>query len=139
MSQRVVYIVDGRVKQISWIPDGRQPDAGWELSEVARLDDVKQQDGTYARPAAVPPRIISPLDFARLFTQQERIAIRTRRAAADAVAAVIDDWYALLELAGTVNLDHPDVAAGLTYMVAQGLLEDARRTAILAGTLPASR
>lgn len=82
------------------------------------------------------PRILSPLDFARLFTQAERIAVRTRQETNDTVARVVGDFYALVQLAGSVNLDHPDVAAALSYMVVNDLLTSDRRAAILRGEAP---
>ena len=98
---------------------------------------VHLSGGAWLDLPTVAPRVLSRLDFARLFTQEERILIRARRAAGDQVAAVIDDFYALLELAGDVNLDHVDVVAGLDFMVAQGLLTSLRKTAILDNQPPA--
>lgn len=87
--------------------------------------------------AAAPVRIISRLDFAQLFTAAERIAIRKRRATADAIADNIDDFYSLLDFTDAVHLDRAIVAAGLNYMAAQGLLTAARKDAILANQPPA--
>lgn len=89
------------------------------------------------KPAPPPVRVISRLDFAQLFTAAERIAIRKRRATADAVADNIDDFYSLLDFTDAVHLDRAIVAAGLTYMAAQGLLTAARKDAILANQPPA--
>ena len=85
-----------------------------------------------AEPPPVVTRVVSARDFARLFTQAERIAIRAAAEQSPALA----DFYALVELGGTVNLDHPDVAAGLTAMVGAGLLTTERKTAILANQTP---
>lgn len=75
-------------------------------------------------------RILSPLDFARLFTQAEDDAIE---ASADATVKFL---RRRLQLAQAVNLDHADVVNGTSVLVSKGLLTAARRTAILAGTPP---
>ena len=80
------------------------------------------------RPA--PVRVLSPLNFACLFTFAEEEAI-------DVLAdtnRTLKGWMWRLSLATTVNLDHPDVVNGTAYLVSKGLLTPARRTAILAGT-----
>lgn len=79
----------------------------------------------------VAPRVISKLDFARLFTQAEDVAI-------DASPDVDVRFLARrLRLADSVNLDHADVAAGLDVLIAKGLIASARKARILAGQPPA--
>lgn len=68
----------------------------------------------------VGPLMLSARDFLRLFTAQERIAIRT---SAD---QGVQDFIFLLEVEPMVNLRSPDVAAGLAYFVSLGLITEAR-------------
>ena len=69
--------------------------------------------------------ILTPLDFLRRFTPQERIAIR---AAAD---PVIEDGLHLLSLAQDVDTDHDDTQRFLGYLVAQGHLTQAASDRVL--------
>lgn len=72
------------------------------------------------------PRVVTARDFLRLFTTQERIAIRTSD------DAVVGDFLFLLQMEPTVNLKSPDVDAGLDYLTAQGLIAAGRKAEILA-------
>ena len=91
----------------------------------------KRWNGTAFEPIpAVPLRVISPLDFARLFTQAEDEAIDA------SIDTAVKFLRRRLNLATTVNFDHADVVNGTLLLVSKGLLTSARRTAILAGTLP---
>ncbi len=69
--------------------------------------------------AALPePRWMSQADFKRRLTAVERIAIRAARP----TDPIIDDFLDILDSTINVNLDDPDLVAGLGYMVATGLL-----------------
>ena len=93
----------------------------------------KRWNGTAFEPVVPPPvRTISRLDFARLFTAAEDIAIDD----AGVLNKTVRHLQRRLNLATTVNLDHADVVSGTAYLVSQGLLTEARRTAILAGIVP---
>ena len=87
-------------------------------------------NGTAFEPVVVAVRVLSRLDFARLFTQAEDIAIE------DSVDSAVKFLRRRLNMAQTVNLDHLDVVNGTSLLVSNGLLTAARRTAILAGTPP---
>jgi len=82
---------------------------------------------------ALPPIVIvSPLEFRRLFTQAERIAI-TQAGYTDAqVRVFLDDAAA----ADEINLSHDEVTTGVAYLQATGLVTADRAAAVLAGTPP---
>lgn len=87
-------------------------------------------------PPPPPKRVWALRDFHRLFTSAERIGISQRRTTTDATGLTLDDWYRLLEAGPEVDLRHPDLTAGLDFLVSAGLLTAARKTAILAGATP---
>lgn len=127
-----------RVRALAISPDDLGPPADfWDLvvsneTEV-EIGWTKLPDGTFTPPAASTVRNVSRREFARLFTPQERIAIR----AASASNPQLADLYELMTLDETVNLAHPDVSLGIGALVSAGLLTQARGAAILAGTAPA--
>lgn len=104
---------------------------------ITLADDAASVLGmTWTGSAFVPATTsitLEPLDFMRLFTQAERIAIRT----AAAGSGQLRDWYDQLTFARRVRLDHPEIVAGLQALQGAGLLTAARVTAILAGQPPA--
>ena len=72
---------------------------------------------------------MSKLDYLRLFTQEERIAIR----AAGKVNTVVEDYLHLLELTDEVNTGDAEVGDALAMMEAGGLLAVGRRNEVLNG------
>ncbi len=68
---------------------------------------------------------LTKLQFLRLFTTAERIAIR---ASAD---PVIVDFLQLLDLAQDVRLDDPDTVQGVHYLESEGLIAPGRAAEIL--------
>ena len=68
---------------------------------------------------------LTKLQFLRLFTTAERIAIR---ASSD---PVIVDFLQLLDLAQDVRLDDPDTVQGVHYLEAEGLIAHGRAHEIL--------
>ena len=75
--------------------------------------------------------LLTKLQFQRLFTQAERIAVR----AADNPAIV--DYRELGLLADGIDLADADVIAGVGYLEASGLIGSGRAAEVLAGTPPA--
>ena len=124
---RVMAVIPGEITPSQFwdeaFPDGTEVSAGW----------IKQPDGSFQPPETVIARNVTRRGFARLFTAAERIAIR----AASEASPELADMYEMMTLDETVNLDHPDVAAGMAALVTAGLLTQPRATAILAGTPPA--
>lgn len=139
MSQRRVTTDDATGNVLSeWMGGDEQsldPVPGRTHRTVTGADSYSGQRWNGAAFEAVvspPVRTISRLDFARLFSTAEDIALDD--------AAVLDKTVKHLQrrlnLATTVNLDHVDVVNGTAYLVSKGLLTAARRTTILAGTAP---
>lgn len=69
---------------------------------------------------------ITPLQFQRRFTVEERIAIR---ASSD---PLVIDWLELSKIAQGITLGDPDVIAGAAYLEQQGLIGPGRAAQILA-------
>jgi len=72
---------------------------------------------------------LSRYEFLNLFTQPERLAIRT----AGKTDVVIEDFLAMLDNAAGVYLTNPDVVAGINYFVQVEVLTQTRATEILNG------
>lgn len=64
-----------------------------------------------------PVRMLSPIDFARRFTLTEEAAID----ALSDIDRIVKVWIRRLSLATSVNLDHADVVAGLSYLKSVGI------------------
>ena len=86
-------------------------------------------------PPPPPPPVVDELnkiDFLRLFTQAERIAIRE----AAAVNPLISDYQHMLDAATMVRLSDPDMQTGVPLLELGGLLAPGRAAQILAGQAP---
>jgi|GEM_PF-5618924 len=86
-------------------------------------------------PEPPPPPVIDELnkiDFLRLFTQAERIAIRQAAAGNDLIA----DYQAMLDAATVVRLSDPDIQTGVPLLELGGLIGVGRAAQILAGETP---
>ena len=86
-------------------------------------------------PDPPPPPVVDELnkiDFLRLFTQAERIAIR--EAAAD--NPLISDYQHMLDAATVVRLSDPDIQTGVPLLELGGLIGAGRAAQILAGQAP---
>lgn len=81
-----------------------------------------------------PPPVdeLNKVDFLRLFTQAERIAIRQ----AAAVNPLIADYQAMLDAASMVRLSDPDMQTGVPLLELGGLIGPGRAVQILAGVRP---
>jgi hypothetical protein len=94
------------------------------------------ENGTFVAPPVpepVPvPVVLNKVDFLRLFTQAERINIR----AAAAVDPVVADYQSMLDAATTVNLQDPDILAGVPLLEQAGLIGPGRAAQILANEPP---
>lgn len=83
-------------------------------------------------PPPPPSRVLNKVDFARLFTQAERIAIDE----AAKINPVVRDYDRMLNLAPNANLDDPDIQAGVPLLEAAQLIGPGRAAQILAGEVP---
>lgn len=98
---------------------------------AASLNSVYGTDGTFrAEPSA--PIGMSLLSFMQLFTQEERIAMRSLAATDPAV----NDWLAMLHLDPNVSMLSPSTAKGLQDLVAAGVISASRLDSIMAGQRP---
>lgn len=81
-----------------------------------------------------PPPVdeLNKVDFLRLFTQAERIAIRQ----AAKVNLVVEDYQAMLDNAEIIRLSDPDIQAGVPLLEGAGLIGPGRAAQILAGESP---
>ena len=135
--REVTAIMDG-LTEISRTYHRRVLIQGADITnEDARVKAVATAAWTGAPPPvpfpATPARVVTRIAFARLFTVAERIAIRT----ASESSRALQDFSELLNFADTVNLDHPDVLAGLTALTNAGLLANGRMARIIANQAPA--
>ena len=72
-----------------------------------------------------PAQTVTPLAFQRLFTQAERIAIRT------STDPIVQDFMALAMIAQDIGLGDPDVMAGVEYLETAHLIGTGRAATIL--------
>lgn len=81
-----------------------------------------------------PPPVdeLNKVDFLRLFTQAERIAIR----AAAKVNPVVEDYQYMLDNAAVIRLSDPDIQVGVPLLEGAGLIGPGRAAQILAGEAP---
>lgn len=98
----------GHVEYQAWLDAGNEPTIA-----IATLPSDK-------------PRVISRLDFRRLFSFAERVGID---ASAD---PVVRTFLTDLSMAQDVSLDHPDVLAGLGYLEQAGHIAAGRAAEIRA-------
>jgi hypothetical protein len=109
------------------LPDPEHLGAGWRLESISEA---------YIAPDVVPDtrvyggrRVLTHLEFLRLFTTEERIAMRR----ASKLSEVLEDYLDLLKLAQEINLDDPDTVAGVQMMEAGELIGAGRAAEVLRG------
>ena len=86
-------------------------------------------------PEPPPPPPVDELhkvDFLRLFTQAERIAIRQ----AAKLNPVVEDYQAILDAATIIRLSDADIQEGIPELEDAGLLAPGRAAQILSGESP---
>ena len=85
-------------------------------------------------PPPEPPPVdeMDKVDFLRLFTQAERIAIRQ----AAKVNQIVEDYEEMLNHAAVVRLSDPDIQSGVPLLEAAGHIGSGRAAQILAGEAP---
>jgi hypothetical protein len=87
-----------------------------------------EADRDFTTPAPPPKREpITPVEFRRRFTLQERQAIKTVRES----DAIVDDFMDELVMAQSVDLDDPETLGALDYLVGIGVITSQRRGEIL--------
>ena len=78
--------------------------------------------------AAPIPRTITKLEYLRRFTTVERVTIRT----ASKSEPVLEDYLAMMELAGDIDLDDADTVGAVSMLEGAGLIATGRAAEILA-------
>ncbi len=101
----------------------------WDDMSFADFDHVPVVEPPPPPPVEPAGRRMSRLEYLRLFTQEERIAIR----AAGKVNVVVEDYLHLLDEADEINTGDAEVAEALTLMESAGLLAAGRREEVLNG------
>ena len=88
----------------------------------------------FTPPPSPPPPVdeLNKVDFLRLFTQAERIAIRQAATAYPTIA----DYQDMIDAATMVRLSDPDMQMGVPMLELGGLLGTGRAAQILAGVKP---
>lgn len=136
---RQLQINASGIAQSEWSGGGSMPvpsDDSWTFVDVTDRKDAQvgmtydAATDTFSAPAAPPDygKTVSAREFLQLFTGPERKAIRLAAKTDDDVA----DWLALAQVPEPIRLKHPTTIGGLNFVVAKGLLTQARRDAILA-------
>jgi hypothetical protein len=79
-------------------------------------------------PVPEPVRVITPREFRQRFTDTEQAGIM---AAAMQDVQVLD-WRLRAAEARDIDLDHPETALGIDFLISKGLLAEGRKAEILA-------
>lgn len=106
----------------------------WTEQELAAIGLEKTPPPEPVDPPPPQPRLEGTFrEFMDLFTEAEQVAI-----AAAALANVqVKLWYDRA-MGGTIRLDHPDTTAGLTALVAGGVINQATADRVLAADYDAA-
>ena len=78
-------------------------------------------------------RVLSRLEFMRLFTQAERVAIKDFALGTTAQAKAVRDFMYMMELAGEISLDDADTVQGCNFLENRSLIAAGRAAEILNG------
>ena len=101
----------------------------WDGMPFAEYDHTPIVELPPPPPVKPVGRRMSKLDYLRLFTQAERIAIRT----AGKSNTVLEDYLHLLDLTDEVNTGDAEVANALAMLEAVGMLAPGRAMEVLNG------
>jgi hypothetical protein len=120
---------------VEYDADAPQPGHLADPWNVERMEEAPPSPEAKSQPTHIygGRRTISKLDFLRLFTQQERVAIMLFSAGSGAPNIAVHDYMYMLEQAGEVNLDDAEVSSGVQMLEAGGLLSSGRAAEILNG------
>ncbi|MCA6228474.1 MAG: hypothetical protein IM654_01975 [Phenylobacterium sp.] len=117
------------------LSDASLADLSAAVPEAAQELGYAGQGFFPVQPDPPPPPVVDELnkiDFLRLFTQAERIAIRE----AAAVNPLIADYQHMLDASTVVRLSDPDIQTGVPLLELGGLIGVGRAAQILAGEAP---
>lgn len=99
----------------------------WEVFRLVEFGPVDDDQGGAPPTVYGGRRVISKLEFLRLFTPEERITIR----AAAQQSPVVQDFMHMLELAESVNMDDVETQVGVPLLEQSGLIGAGRAQEIL--------
>lgn len=116
---------DFKVLPIAVVDAGEGPTL---VSEGAPVFDGEAVTVTRTWGPAAPVRVISPRAFRERMTEAEQDVID----AAAMTDAQVFKWRLRAAEAQEIDLDHPETAAGLAFLVSKGLLTEARAAELLA-------
>lgn len=111
------------------LPQGIHLGDDWRLEEMVVAVSSPDAPDPGPQPVYGGRRVLTHLEFLRLFTMEERIAMRR----ASKVSEVLEDYLDLLKLAQEINLDDPDTIAGVHMMEAGELIGQGRAVEVLFG------
>lgn len=111
------------------LPDPEHLGVGWRLEELVVALPAPDAPPPPPQPVYGGRRILTQLEFLRLFTPAERITMRQ----ASKVSEVLEDYLDLMRLAQEINLDDPDTVAGVQMMEGGGLIAAGRAAEVLYG------
>lgn len=111
------------------LPQAEHLGEEWQLSEVIEPAPGPEDPPPPPQPVYAGRRILTKLEFLRLFTMTERITMRT----AAKESPVMEDYLQLMDLAQEINLDDQDTVAGVQMMEQASLLAEGRAEEILRG------
>ncbi|MCA3505093.1 MAG: hypothetical protein IOD05_17940 [Rhodobacter sp.] len=117
------------------LSDASLADLSAAVPEAAQELGYAGQGFFPVQPDPPPPPVVDELnkiDFLRLFTQAERMAIRD----AAAVNPLIADYQHMLDAATVVRLSDSDIQTGVPLLELGGLIGVGRAAQILAGEAP---
>jgi len=103
---------------------------GWGRKEYPERPEgydwnADTRDFDIEHPKRIEP--ITAIQFMRRFTVEERIAIRASRVG----DPILDDFFDLLVVAGTVTPTDPDMVSGVNYLAQVGLITPGRVSELL--------
>ena len=117
------------------LSDASLADLSAAVPEAAQELGYAGQGFFPVQPDPPPPPVVDELnkiDFLRLFTQAERIAIRQ----AAKVNPVVEDYQAMLDAATIIRLSDADIQEGIPELEDAGLIGPGRAAQILSGESP---
>lgn len=132
MNQLWALLQDAVVLEITDIdPVGRfHPDFEWVHANTDVLPGDIYNDGEFSRPAPTspPPKTVYTVrEFMRRFTVDEQLSIRQSQFTDMEVGLAYDRF----NRGEFIDVDDPDVAAGIDLYISKGLLDEGRKEALL--------
>lgn len=126
----VINIIEADPAEVKNLPDG---DSAVAVKSGAAIGGT-YAGGVFARPADPPPlppppkRVFTPNEFLDRLSAAKQDALIALGTSADPAAR---KWYARFVGARSLSIDDPRFAAGLDFLVAQGVLTPAERDELL--------